>query len=149
MEIILLERVGKLGDVGSKVHVKPGFARNYLIPKQKALPATAKNMEFFEAKRAELEALSRERLKEATKRAALLEGLVVSITANAGEEGKLFGSVGIHEIVDAMKALGHEISKNEVQLPEGPIRQIGEYEVDLHLSGNDVVARIQLQILSA
>jgi large subunit ribosomal protein L9 len=149
VEIILLERIPKLGELGDKVRVKPGFARNYLIPGEKALPATAKNMEIFEAKRAELEAISRVQLQKAKDRAALLEGLMIVISANAGEEGRLFGSVGAHEIVDAIKALGHEVAKNEVQLKDGPIREVGEYEVDLELSGSEVIAKIRVQVLAS
>lgn len=146
MEIILLERVAHLGNLGEKVQVKPGFGRNYLIPTGKALSATKTNVQLFEARRAELEAVAKEQLQKDEARALLLEGLQISITAQAGEEGKLFGSVGAAEIVDALKALGHELSKTTVRLP-APIRQIGDYDVALHLQGDRVVAKIRLSVL--
>ena len=148
MEVILLKKVSKLGDLGAKVRVKAGFGRNYLIPTGCALPATAANLKTFEAKRAELEKASAERLSQAQARASLLEGLSITITANAGEEGRLFGSVGAHEIVRAMKELGHEVAKNEIALPES-FRQIGEYEVELHLVGEEVTAKIRVSVVKA
>ena len=149
MEVILLERIAKLGDLGATVRVKRGFGRNYLIPQKKALPATAKNIAYFETRRASLEAAAIERLQAAKDRAARLEGLMFSVSAHAGEEGKLFGSVGPHEIIQALKELGHEVLKTEVRLKEGPIRQLGEHEVALHLHGEDVVALVRVSIVSA
>ena len=133
MEVILLEKVGKLGTVGDKVDVKAGFGRNYLIPQGKAISATAKNVEEFEARRAELEAAAADKLTAAQGRAKLLEELVVTITANAGDEGKLFGSIGARDIADAVTAAGVEVAKAEVKLPEGTLRDVGEYEIDIQL----------------
>ncbi len=149
MEVILLERVSKLGDLGSKVRVKPGFGRNYLIPMGKALPATRRNTELFEAKRSELEKMANQRLEEARVRALAMEGLKIAIEAHAGEEGRLFGSVGSHEIVRAIKELGHELTKHEVRLQEGPIRQLGDYEIELYLLGDEVTVKVQLSVIAA
>jgi len=149
VEVILLERIAKLGDLGATVKVKRGFGRNYLIPQKKALPATTKNIAYFETRRAVLEQEANERLQKARDRAATLEGLVFSVAARAGEEGKLFGSVGPHEIIDALKALGHVVAKNEVRLNEGPIRQLGEHEVSLHLHEEEVIVKIRVSIVSA
>jgi large subunit ribosomal protein L9 len=148
VEVILLDRISKLGELGEKVRVKAGFGRNYLIPQGKALPATKSNLEVFEARRKELEKTANERLAQAKQRALALNGLKISITANAGEEGRLFGSVGIHEVVQAAKELGYTIAKSEIQLPEGPFRQLGEYEVELYLHGDDVIAKIQVSVVS-
>lgn len=133
MEVILLEKMGKLGDLGDKVKVKPGYGRNYLVPQGKALPATDGNLAEFEARRAELEKAQADALASAQSRAATLEGKAVVITANAGDEGKLFGSVGTREIIDALAEVGAEVDKSEIRLPEGAIRQTGEYEVSIHL----------------
>lgn len=147
MEVILLDRISKLGELGEKVKVKPGFGRNYLIPQGKALPATAANIEIFKARRAELEKAANERLAQAKQRADQLEGLSITIAANASEEGNLFGSVGIHEILHAVKDAGHTIAKSEVQLPEGPFRKLGDYEVHLYLHGDEVIAKIQVSVI--
>jgi large subunit ribosomal protein L9 len=149
VEVILLDRISKLGELGEKVKVKAGFGRNYLIPQGKALPATKPNLELFEARRAELEKVAKQRLEKDQQRALVLEGVSITIAANSGEEGRLFGSVGTHEIVHAMKEMGHEIAKSEIQLPEGPFRHVGNYEVELYLHGNDVVAKIQVNIVAA
>jgi len=149
VEVILLDRIPKLGELGAKVRVKAGFGRNYLIPQGKALPATKPNIEIFEARRAELEKSANVRLEQARQRAAALEGLLIAIAANAGEEGRLFGSVGTYEIVQAAKALGHTIAKNEIQLPEGPFRQVGTYDIVLHLHGDEVTAKIQISVGAA
>lgn len=133
MEVILLDKVGKLGTVGDKVNVKSGFGRNYLLPQGKAIPATAANLVEFEARRAELEAAAAENKAEAEKRAASLEDLKVVIPANAGDEGKLFGSIGARDIAEAITAAGVEVSKSEVKLPEGTLRELGEYEVSIQL----------------
>jgi large subunit ribosomal protein L9 len=148
VEVILLERIAKLGDLGATVRVKRGFGRNYLIPQKKALPATTKNIAYFEARRAVLEQEANERLHKARDRALTLEGIAISVAARAGEEGKLFGSVGPHEIIDALKASGHVVAKNEVRL-EGPIRQLGEHEVSLHLHEEEVIVKIRVSIVSA
>ena len=144
MEIILLEKNSRLGNLGDKVKVKPGFGRNYLIPMGKALPATSANIDFFETQRAELEAAAAKKLDACKVRASTLDGLTVSIKVNASEEGRLFGSVGEQEIVLAVEAMGHELTKSEVQL-QAPIRELGAYEVALLLS-NEINIKIQLVI---
>ena len=146
MNVILLEKIHKLGDLGDQVKVKPGFGRNYLVPYGKAVPATKANIEAFEARRAELEKAAAERLKAAQTRGEALEGAAVTIEAKAGEEGKLFGSIGVRDIADAVSANGTTVEKNEVLLPEGPIRMTGEYEITLQLH-TDVQATIQLNIV--
>ncbi len=133
MNIILLERIGKLGTLGDEVTVKNGFARNYLIPTGRAVRVTKENRQAFEARRAELEAAAGERLAAAQTRAASLEDVSVTLMVRASEEGKLFGSVGTVEISRALTDQGHEISKSEVSLPEGAIRDIGEHEVEIQL----------------
>lgn len=147
MDIILLDRVPKVGNLGQRLKVKPGFARNFLIPTGKALPATAANLERFEARRLELEKAANERQALAKVRAAKLEGLSLSIAAQAGEEGRLFGSVTVHDIVRAMKEAGHEIFKNELRLPEGPIRMLGEFEVELQLQGSENVIKLKVTVV--
>ncbi|MCK9503653.1 MAG: 50S ribosomal protein L9 [Porticoccaceae bacterium] len=132
MEVILLEKVGKLGAIGDKVSVKSGYGRNFLIPQGKAIFATADNIAEFEQRRAELEKASAERKGEADGRAAKLEALgTVTIAANSGEGGRLFGSIGTRDIADAISAAGVEVSKSEVKLPEGVLREVGEYDVDI------------------
>ncbi len=133
MEVILLEKVGNLGDLGEKVKVKAGFGRNFLLPQGKAVPANKENLEVFEARRAELEAAAQQRLSEAQARADKLASVSVSIAANAGEEGKLFGSIGTRDVAEAITAAGVEVSKSEVLMPEGVIRELGEYEISLQL----------------
>lgn len=134
MDVILLEKVGKLGNIGDKVAVKPGYGRNFLIPQGKALPANEKNLAEFEARRAELEAAAAEKTSEAQVRADKLAELdVVTITAKSGDEGKLFGSIGTRDIADAITAAGVEVTKAEVKLPEGALREVGEFDIDLQL----------------
>jgi len=133
MEIILLEKVQNLGDLGDKVNVKPGFGRNFLIPSGKAVPATASNVADFEARRAELEKVAAEKLATAQARADKLAALTVTINRKASEEGKLFGSVSNIDVADAVTAAGVEVSKSEVRMPIGAIRDIGEYDIDIHL----------------
>lgn len=147
MEVILLERVHKLGGLGDKVVVKPGFARNFLIPKGKATRATKANLEKFESMREELEKKERDSLAAAENRAAKLNGLVITLTANAGAEGKLYGSVGPVEIADAIIAEGVEIEKKEIRLAEGPIRHTGEYELNVHLHP-EVDAVVTVRVVS-
>jgi large subunit ribosomal protein L9 len=143
MELILLEKVQNLGDLGEKVRVKAGFGRNYLVPQGKAVPATAANVERFEAMRAELEKAAKDRLSAAGNRAAALQGLVVTIKVIASDEGKLYGSIGPREIADALIELGHEVSKREVLQPEGPLRHIGEFDVQLQLHADiDTVIKV-------
>ncbi|MEX1033303.1 MAG: 50S ribosomal protein L9 [Cellvibrionaceae bacterium] len=143
MDVILLEKVGRLGKIGDKVAVKAGFGRNYLVPQGKAVPATEENLKEFEARRAELEAAAAEQVAEAEKRAEKLQDLSITITANAGDEGKLFGSIGTKDIADAVTAAGAEINKSEVRLPEGTLREVGEYDIDIQLHA-DVTRTIKL-----
>jgi large subunit ribosomal protein L9 len=147
MEVILLEKVGGLGNLGDKVRVKGGFGRNYLIPYGKAVSATPVNVAHFEARRAELEAAANERLAAAQARAEKLAGLKVTIKANSGDEGKLFGSVGTRDIADAVTAAsGIEVGKSEVRLPNGVIRMLGDFEIDLQLHG-DVTQTISVSVV--
>ena len=147
MEVILLEKMGKIGDVGDQVNVKAGYARNFLFPLSKAIPATKENIATFEARKEELMAKAAEKLKGEEKRAAQLGGIVVTIEANASDEGKLYGSVGTREIADAATTGGFEIDKSEVELPEGALQQTGEYEITIHLSP-EVSTEIKLVISS-
>ena len=146
MEIILLQKVDNLGDLGEKVNVKSGYGRNFLIPSGKAVPATEENLKVFEARRAELEKEARDKLQAAEARKAKLDGMAVSITCKAGDEGRLFGSIGTADISKAVTEAGGELAKKEVLLPNGPFRVAGEYEVDLHLHA-DVNASIKLTIV--
>jgi len=146
MEVILLEKIRNVGNLGDKVNVKDGFGRNYLLPQRKAVSATAKNLEKFEARRSELEAHAEESLKSAQARAAKFAQLgTITIAAKVIDEGKLYGSIGIVDIVEAVKHAGIEVSKSEVKLPAGPIRHIGEYDIDLYLH-SDVVATIKINV---
>lgn len=147
MEVILLEKVGRMGGVGDKVNVKSGYARNFLFPYAKAIPATRENLADFEARRAELLKVAAEKQTVAQARASKIEGLVISIEANAGDEGKLFGSVGTRDIADAITAAGHAVEKSEVLLPMGALREIGEYDVSLSL-GSEVSVDIKLNIVA-
>ncbi len=133
MDLILLQKVQNLGDLGDLVTVKAGFGRNYLVPTGKAVPATKDNLAQFEARRAELEVAAKDRLGQAEARQAGLAELVVEITANASEEGNLYGSIGPREVAAAVSNLGREINKSEVIMGEGPIRTIGEFEVVVQL----------------
>ncbi|PLW81761.1 50S ribosomal protein L9 [Kineobactrum sediminis] len=147
MEVILLENIGNLGDLGDKVDVKAGYGRNFLIPQGKAVPATRFNVAEFEARRAELEAAAAAALAEAQKRADALNALEpIVIGANAGEEGKLFGSVGTRDIAEAITAAGCEVDKSEVRLPEGALRDLGEYEVFIQVHG-DVTAAVTVAVV--
>lgn len=147
MEVILLEKVHKLGALGDRVNVKPGFGRNYLIPSGKAVSATADNIAKFDARRAELEKQEQDALNEANARAEKLNTTVVSIARKAGDEGKLFGSVGTADIAEAVTATGVELSKQEIRLPEGPIRSIGEIELNVQLHA-DVSATIKVNVVA-
>lgn len=145
MEVILLEKVGKLGTVGDKVNVKSGFGRNFLLPQGKAITATPANIADFEARRAELELAAANQKEAAEIRAGKLEDLKVTITAKAGDEGKLFGSVGARDIADAITAAGVDVAKAEVKLPTGTLREVGEFEIDLQLHV-DVTQTVKLII---
>lgn len=147
MEVILLESVANLGDLGDKVTVKSGFGRNFLIPQKKAVAATAENVAVFEERRAELEKAAAEKLSEAQARAEKVNELSVTITTKAGEEGKLFGSIGVRDIADACEAKGVEVEKSEVRLPEGPIRELGEFDIEIHLHP-EVDATLKLAVVA-
>ena len=148
MEVILLEKVGKLGSIGDKVNVKAGYGRNYLIPQNKAVFATSANMAEFEAKRAELEAAALEQRTAAEARGQQLAALpAIVIAANSGDEGKLFGSIGTRDIADAVTAAGVEVSKSEVKLPEGALREIGEYDIDIQLHA-EITQPIKLSVIA-
>jgi large subunit ribosomal protein L9 len=147
MEIILLEKIANLGTLGDRVKVKPGYARNFLIPRGKATEATAANLARFEARRAELERIAAESLAKARARAEQLAELIVTLSVKTGSEGRLFGSVGPADIANAVSAAGIELQKQEVRLPTGSIRQIGEYDVDLHLHG-EVRTQIRVNVIA-
>jgi large subunit ribosomal protein L9 len=132
MEIILLQKVDNVGGIGDLVRVKSGYARNYLIPQGKATLATAENKAKFETRRAELEAKAAAELAAAQARAKKVEGLVLKIEMQAGTEGKLFGSVGTVDIAEEIGKRGIEVERSEIRLPEGPLRTVGEHQVDLH-----------------
>ncbi|HEC27644.1 MAG TPA: 50S ribosomal protein L9 [Gammaproteobacteria bacterium] len=133
MEIILLEKIRNLGDLGAQVSVKPGYGRNYLIPQGKAVRATKENKKIFESRRTELEANAMDALAKAEARAAELENVAIEIARRASEEGKLFGSVTISDIIEAVAVIGKELDKVEVNLPEGAIKVVGEHIVDISL----------------
>ncbi len=146
MEVILLEKVRNLGQLGDKVKVKSGFGRNFLIPEGKAVYATAANIAKFEARRAELEKVAAETKIKAQARADKLQDLVIKIQAKASEEGKLFGSIGTREISKALADVGHEIAKSEIELPQGAIRTLGEFPIHLQLH-SDITVTINLLIV--
>ncbi len=145
MEVILLEKVGKLGGLGDKVKVNAGYGRNYLLPFGKAVAATETNVADFEARRAELEKSQAEALSAAQARGEKLQGLEVTITTKAGDEGKLFGSIGTRDIADAIVAAGVEANKSEVRLPNGALREVGQYEIDVQVH-SEVTSAINLTI---
>jgi large subunit ribosomal protein L9 len=145
MEIILMDKVTNLGNLGDVVKVKDGFARNYLIPQGMAKRATPANRAAFEEKKAELERLAGEKLAAAQARAEKLEGFALALSQKAGVDGRLFGSVGNTDIADALVAQGFDVSKSEVRLPEGPFKAVGEYEVVLGLH-TDVTANIKVTV---
>jgi large subunit ribosomal protein L9 len=146
MQVILLEKVVNLGELGSVVKVKDGYARNYLIPQGKAKRATAENLKAFEARRAELEKAQAGALAQARERASKLEGLKLEITQKAGVDGRLFGSVTNYDIVEALEKLGHEVERSHVRMPEGPLKQVGEYPIAVALH-TDVTATITVCVL--
>jgi len=149
MEIILLDKIANLGSLGDKVAVKSGYARNFLFPQGKAVPATEANIKVFEERRAELEAKIAEDLAAAEKRAEQVNALEpVVIASKAGDEGKLFGSIGTRDIADAVTAAGVDVQKSEVLLPNGTLRDVGEYDIELHLHA-DVFATVKLKVIAA
>lgn len=147
MRVILQEKIAHLGNVGDEVTVKAGFARNYLIPNDLALLATKENLAVFEKRRAELEKAAAEHIAAAKKRADKLNGLEVTIAAQASDEGKLFGSITPRDVADAVTAAGQELQKSEVDLPEGPIRAVGDYDIHVHLH-SEVSANIKLKVIA-
>ncbi len=146
MNVILLERVNNLGDLGDEVSVKPGFARNFLIPNSKAVQANKANREYFEERRAELEKAANEKLTQAQTRAEGLADTVVTIMVKSGEEGRLYGSVGTQDIAEALERDGKTVERSEVRMPEGVIRSLGEYEIALQLH-SDVTVQIQVAVV--
>ncbi|WP_181263000.1 50S ribosomal protein L9 [Pseudomonas aeruginosa] len=147
MEVILLEKVANLGNLGDKVNIKGGYARNFLLPQGKATVATAENVAAFEARRAELEKAAAEKKVAAEARAAQLSELVVTLGAHAGDEGKLFGSIGTRDIAEAVSAAGYPLEKAEVRLPNGALRNTGEFDVAVHLH-TDVETTLKLIIVA-
>jgi len=148
MEVILLEKIRNLGNLGDKVEVKSGYGRNYLIPQNRAVFATAKNLEDFESRRADLEKKAAQSLAQAEQRAAKLNDTRVVIKAMVSEEGKLYGSVGINEIKEALVERSVEINKREIVMPEGPFHSVGAYVVEIHVH-TDVIANLQIEIVAA
>ena len=143
MEVILLEKIENLGDLGTLATVKAGYARNFLFPKGKAKPATPENLKEFEARRAELEAAAAKALADAEARRDQLQDMVLTITANAGQEGKLFGSVSNVEVAETICATGINVERSEIRMPDGPIRMVGEYEIGVHLHTDvDAVVKV-------
>jgi large subunit ribosomal protein L9 len=148
VEVILLDKIRRLGALGDKVNVKPGFARNYLIPQGKACYATKPNIEKFQERRRELEAASADRQQQAEVRQEKIQSLaVISIRMKASEEGKLYGSVTSRDIAEAMAKAGVEVEKREIRLPQGVLRLVGDYEIDIDL-GSDIVAIAKVQIVA-
>jgi large subunit ribosomal protein L9 len=146
MQVILLEKVANLGQLGDIVKVREGYARNFLIPKGKAKRATEANIAEFENRRTDLEKAQNDILAAAQERAARLEGLTVQVSQKAGVDGRLFGSVTNYDIAEALKAQGFEVSKSVVRLPHGPLKQVGDYDIVLDLHG-DVKASIKVSVL--
>ena len=147
MQIILLEKIANLGSLGDQVTVRPGYARNFLFPQGKAVPATKANVEQFEARRAELEAQAADKLSAAQARAEQINEIELSAAVKAGDEGKLFGSLGNRDVADLASAAGVELAKSEVLLPEGPVRQVGEYDITIRLHP-EVEAVLKLHVVA-
>jgi large subunit ribosomal protein L9 len=146
MQVILIDKVVNLGNLGDVVKVKDGYARNFLIPTGRARRATQANMDAFAAQKAELERAAADKLAEAQSRAEKIEGFSVTVSQKAGVDGRLFGSITNADIADALKAQGHDVAKAEVRLPEGPFKAIGEYPVVLGLH-HDVIANITVVVV--
>jgi large subunit ribosomal protein L9 len=147
MNVILLEKIRNLGNLGDKVKVKPGYMRNYLAPKRKATPATEANLKKFESLRASLEKRAEENLQEAKQRAEKIEALtMISVSAKAAEEGKLYGSVSVADIVEALDKAGVKVERSEVKMPAGAIRFIGEYDLHIYLH-SDVTALVKVNVV--
>lgn len=148
MEVILLEKVRNLGNLGDRVNVKSGYGRNFLIPQNKAVFATAKSIESFEKRRAELEKKAQQSLSAAEQRAAKLNDTNLVISAMASDEGKLYGSVGVNEIKDALVSKDVEISKREIVMPDGPLHSVGNYVIEIHVH-SDVIAHLQVEVVAS
>ena len=146
MQVILLEKIVNLGSLGEVVKVRDGFARNYLIPEGKAKRATAANVAEFEQRRAELEKAQSDALEKAQEKAAKIDGLMIQITQKAGVDGKLFGSVGNVDIAEALKAQGVEVPKAAIRMPQGPLKQVGDYPIKIALNA-DVVVTVTVAVL--
>lgn len=146
MNVILLDKVENLGDIGDMVNVKPGYGRNYLLPQGKAALATHQNIAEFETRRAGLEKAAAAELANAKSRADLLNGMNLVIPANVGAEGKLFGSVGPIDVADAFEKVGVEVARAEIRMPDGPIHEVGDFEIGLHLH-SDVNVEINLKVV--
>ena len=148
MNVILLDNVENLGNIGDLVNVKPGYGRNYLIPQGKAALATPQNMKEIERRRAELEKSAAEELAAAKSRAEAINGMELVISANAGSEDKLFGSVGPIDIVEAFKLVQVELERSEIRMPDGPIHELGEFEIGVHLH-SEVNAEVKVRVVAA
>jgi len=146
MQVILMEKVANLGNLGDVVKVKDGYARNYLIPHGKAKRATEENLKAFESRRAELEKAQAEALARAQERGAKLDGLTIQIAQKAGPDGRLFGSVTNYDIVEALRKQGHEVERANVRMPQGPLKQVGEYPIQIALH-TDVAVTIKVSVL--
>ena len=146
MEVILMEKIANLGELGQVVKVKDGYARNFLIPQGKARRATEENKKAFEARRAELEKAQAEALSKAKERAAKLEGLTLQITQKAGPDGRLFGSVTNYDIVEALNKQGHEVERAQIRMPQGPLKQVGDSAIEIALH-TDVTATVTVSVL--
>jgi large subunit ribosomal protein L9 len=147
MDVIMLTKVANLGNIGDRVKVKSGYGRNFLLPSGKATLATPANVAKFEARRAELEKVAREQLVDAESRSAALKDFTLRITAKAGNEGKLFGSIGTTDIAEACSSQGHKVARSEVRLPNGPIRMVGDHQIVLHLH-TDVDVPLQVSVVA-
>lgn len=145
MQVILMEKLANLGNLGDVVRVKDGYARNYLLPKGKAKRATEANIKAFEARRTELEKAQADALAKAQERGAKLEGLTLQIAQKAGVDGRLFGSVTNYDVVEALQKKGHEVERSQVRMPEGPLKQVGEYPLQIALHA-DVVVTINVAV---
>jgi large subunit ribosomal protein L9 len=146
MQVILMEKVANLGNLGDVVKVKDGYARNFLIPHGKAKRATEQNLKAFEARRTELEKAQGETLAKAQERGTKLEGLTVQVTQKAGPDGRLFGSVTNYDIVEALTKQGHEVERSQIRMPQGPLKQVGDYPIQVALH-TDVTATITVSVL--
>jgi large subunit ribosomal protein L9 len=146
MQVILMEKVANLGNLGDVVKVKDGYARNFLIPHGKAKRATEGNLKAFEARRAELEKAQNEQLAKAQEKGQKLEGLTVQVTQKAGPDGRLFGSVTNYDIVESLTKQGHEIERSMIRMPQGPLKQVGEYPIQIALH-TDVTVTIKVSVL--